>query len=194
MALYPLTPYPSSISVATIHDPLYRFESDFGYEVRRSRYPRPLRRYQLDYLGLTTAEMRVLRDFIITLRLGLLTHQWHPVLAPYDTVAITATTPVTLTFPGTHDYQVGQYLLVWLSTVPGLDGVWRISARNAVQVLLENTVGVAGGTCEVRPYLPQCVVEMPEDTWDAPVKLIGPESLSSTRGRFSLTIFIREIF
>jgi hypothetical protein len=203
MALYPITPVPASVSVAAMLDPVYSMKSDFGYEQRRSRYPRQLRLYQMDYLGIDTANLHYLRYFIAQHRVSALPFEWWPA-AVYDKVAFNQTTPIRL--EGLyHSYVNGQWVNVSDATAPGVNGLWQVYVYNELTIGLVGTTspGVTGA-CYVRPYLPRAVIHSTEEGLvEGATKLIGPESTNTSligdatvrsRGRFSMSVTIREIF
>jgi hypothetical protein len=199
MALYPYSPIPANTSVSTITDPPYIFESDFGYRVVRTRYPRPLRRFQLEYLGITTQEMRVLREFLIRHRLSVTPFAYNPYLV-YDRALIANTTPIILTMVDsqsimqTHEFVTGQWVLLWNSTVPGLDGTGhRVTVPNANQLILDGTVAQGTGFTDVRIYLPRATGVFEDGVMPSPAKLLGPESTYTERAKFSMTVQIQEL-
>lgn len=193
MALFPLTPLPSSVSAPALVDPVLRFESDQGYVQRRPKRSRPLRRYTLDYLGKTTAEMRTLRDFVMEHRLGGLTCAfYHPTAV--DRVVVLATTPVILQY--THGLLTWQYVYIGGSSHPGLvNTYWRVIRLNPTQLALEGSVASGAGFADVVVYLPTAAVSFASDTWDSPTKLMGPEAIGSFReGYFSFSVVVEEVF
>src|SRR5262245_25509151 len=123
---FPTAPLPSSVSAPSIVDEVYRYVTDSSYEVRRSKHSRPRRRYTLEYLGKTTHEMRLLRDFFNLQRGGALPFSWwHPTAA--ETVIFADTTPIIITFTTAHGLMTGQYVGIFES--PGgnaRNGFYRI--------------------------------------------------------------------
>jgi hypothetical protein len=194
MAIYPPSPVPASISVAAVVDPMLAFTSDSGYGARRALRSRPYRRWQLDYLGQNTANMRVIRDFLQQQRLGVLPFEWVHSTAG-DTAVVSNTTPVLLVLQ--HSYMTGQW--VWISqSTPNtaLNGFWQITRVVSTGFTLNGSVAGGAGTCFVVAYLPNAVGVFAEDTLESPVKLIGPESVdayATRRGMFNFSVFIEEI-
>ena len=194
MALFPNTPLPSSVSAPSIIDPVLRYSSDQGIEIRRSRTSRPRRRYTLDYLGKTTTEMRTLRDFLLTCRLGALPFQWiHPTAG--DVGALSNTTPVVMTV--LHGLVTGQWIA--MGGPHPLSGLWQITRLDIAHLALNGSSAagvVADGAYAV--YLPTAVAIFDQETWTAPTKLIGPEQTGGgpTRreGVFSWSLQIEETF
>ena len=192
MAVYPLTPVPSSIHAPAVIDPMHVFTTDAGVMFRRARYSRPRRRYQLDYLGKTTAEMRLVREFLQQQRLGALPFEWYHGTS-FDTASYTNTTPVVLTFQ--HQYFTGQWVGISNSTPHlSLNGVWKLTRLSGTQFSLNGSTAGGAGVCTVVPYLPTAVGVFSEDTMEAPTKLLGPESVNSAQGRWSFSVFVEEVF
>jgi hypothetical protein len=200
MAIYPYTPIPASTSMATVLDPPYEYLSDAGYRVARTRYPRPLRRFQLEYLGLVTEEVRVVREFLIRHRLSVTPFAYNPYVV-YDRALISNTTPVVLTmtdqyggFP-THEFVTGHYVLLWGATVPSLDGqAYRITRLNVNQLALDGTIASGAGITDVRLYIPRATGTFDEGVLPAAVKLLGPESTYLNRAKWNMTVTISEQF
>jgi hypothetical protein len=176
-------------------DPMHVFETDSGYQQRRSKHSRPRRRYTLDYLGKTTEEMRFIRDFLLGVRLGVLPFSFqHPTAS--DDVPFSNTTPVILTY--THGLITGQWLAI--GNAPGaLNGFWPVTRINHTQVALTGSVasGVGTGSLSAMVYLPFAVAVFDQDTWTSPTKLLGPERQALPNrwgGIFSWAVSIEEIF
>jgi phage-related protein len=194
--LYPLTPVPSSTSAPAIIDKMISFESDSGYEVRRAITSRPRRRYTLEYLGMTTGEMRQIRDFLQLHRNGVMPFEWrHPVA--WDQVTFLNTTPVILTFD--HGLVTGQYVVIGQAP---LAGIWAVTRLNSTQIALNGSAASGTSTVSVYAYLPTAVSRMPDSTWEAPAKIIGPESIGGAlggpfggrTGYFSFSVSVEEVF
>lgn len=153
-------------------------------------HSRPRRRYQLDYLGMTTENVRFVRDFLISHRLGVTMFEWiHP--TAFDTVPVSNTTPVVLTY--FHEYQTGQWVVVSGATPnTSIIGVWPVQRLAANAISLTGTVAGGASTCDVRTYLPRARGFFPEGEWPGPAKLMGPESINSARGRFSFSVIVEE--
>lgn len=188
--VFPQTPVPSSIHPPTILDPFHMFETDQSYSIRRAKHSRPRRIFQVDYLGLTTHDMRVLRHFIQFHRLGVTPFSWTSVTS-VDTALVASTTPVTLSV--SHEWVTGQW--VWVSDAfhPSLNGAWRVTVPGINQVTLNGSTAVGTGTCHVYTFLPLAIAHLPDGVFEAPAKLFGPVSADTTRGRFNLQIAIEEV-
>jgi hypothetical protein len=193
MALtYPVLPAPASISAMTIIDPSYEMMTDFGYSIRRARYPRPRRFYTLTYLGLTTLELRFFQHFFVIHRLRTTAFSWYPHLV-YDTGTVLNTTPIRINVQ--HPYVGGQWVVIGESTVPNLNGFYQVTTPDGDFLLLNNTTARGVGTCHVGPFLPNAILRTSEDgELPAPEKLMGPESIDTSRGRFSMIVGVEEIF
>jgi len=198
MATYPLDPRPASVSAPAIIDESLRFVSDSGYEQRRALHSRPRRRYTLEYLGQDTVHTRVIRDFLQQQRLGVLPFEFvHP--TAMDACFIYAnSTPVIVQFQ--HAMVSGQ----WLGLVQGpaaLNTVWKVTYANTIQVTLNGSQAVGGGTVVgyAIPYMPYAVARMQSDTFEAPTKLLGPDQVTASpsspnTGYFNFTVVVEEIF
>jgi hypothetical protein len=193
MTFFPSNPLPASVHGPIVLDPAHRFETDSGVSLRRSKHSRMRRLFQLDYLGLYTVEMRGIREFLDDYRLTVYPFEWiHPVA--WDTVTYSATTPIVLTFPA-HLYRTGQWIGIANATHPILNGYWPITRLTGAQLSVDTTASLgATGTCTVHTYLPRAIGYFPEDRFDAPVKLIGPDSTDGSKGRWNLTVMIEELF
>ena len=197
MADFPFFPRPSSVSAPTIIDPLHRFESDSGVEIRRAKHSRPRRRYEVTWLGLTTVLMHDLRDFVLEQRMGLTPFAWyHPTAVDY--VVFNGDTPVWLGYH--HGLITGQW--VWITNATPnttMNNIWQVTRANPNNVICNNSLGNGSdGTATVSVYLPYAVARFPDDTWQAPDKLIGPEQTNWTtqtsNGFFNVSLLIEEIF
>ena len=191
--LYPTVPTPSSISAPAIIDEAHSFVSDSGYETRRARHSRPRRRFTLEYLGKTTAEMRVISDFLMAHRFGSgQTFEWVHITA-FDIVPALNTTPIILNYQ--HGLVTGMYINI--GTPAFLAQPWRITRLNPTMIALDGTVASGATNVSVYTYLPYAVARMSEDTWESAVKLIGPEQLGTAGGRtgfFNFSVSIEEVF
>ena len=191
MAIYPFLPVPASVHMPQYLDPSLRFESDQGVSIRRARTRRPRRIFQLDYLGLTSQEMRHIRGFLLDHRLSVTPFSFYNLNA-IDTVTLDNTTPVTIS-NYQHPFLTGQWLILANTAGGALDGAWQVTklSYNSLSLIGTTAVGTITGT--VAPYLPTAIGHFPEDHLESATKLIGPDSTDSTRGRFSQTVFIEEI-
>ena len=190
---YPFSPIPSHISVPAVIDPVLRYSVDQGYEIRRPRYSRPRRRYTLEYLGKTTTELRVIRNFLMMHRLGVTPFEWLHSTA-FDNAQVTSTTPVALTFIQ-HPFVDGDWVYISNATPnTSINGPHQILYFDPTAFYLLGTTAGGVGTCSVSQYLPRAVGRFAEDTMESPVKLIGPESTISSQGRFSWQVVVEEVF
>ena len=190
--LFPQTPAPSSVSTPTRLDPSLRFAVDQGYELRRARHSRPRRRWHLDYLGLSVTHLREFQDFLGFHRLGVVPFQFGHLTAA-ETATVANTTPVILTLP--HAYVTGQWVGIPSATVgAGLVGLWQLTRLSLSTFSLNGSTAQGAGQCAVYPYVPYAIGYFPDDQWDAPVKLLGPDSVDYARAAFNMTIAIEEIF
>ena len=201
MVFFPATPLPSSVSAPAIIDPTLRYQVDQGYEVRRARTSRPRRRYQIDYLGKTTDEMHQIRDFILSMRLGVFPFQWlHPTAV--DLVNMSANlTPVLIYYYTYHGLVTGQWVGVFGGPA-NANGLWQVTRLSNSTLTLNGSVGAGPAVinqANVFVYLPNAVAIFDQDTWTSPTKLIGPEQTNNLAGVFragvfSWTLLIEEIF
>ena len=192
--LYPMTsPVPSSVSAPAIIDPYVLFQSDGGYEVRRALASRPRRRYTLEYLGKTTYELRYLRDFLMYHRNGVLPFQFqHP--TAFDSVPASNTTPVWLSFM--HGLVTGQWVNIGAGPT-ALVGQWQVTRIDSVNIALNGSVASGATNVVVSHYLPNAIARFNDNTWESPVKLLGPDQLGTggrQQGIFSFTIQVEEVF
>lgn len=198
MALYPSSPVPSMVSAPEIIDPSLSFKVDQGYQVSRPRTSRPRRRWQFEYLGLNTANMRVLRNYVMFVRLGALTFDlYHPTAV--DVAVCVPTSPVTLQYQ--HGLYSGWWVGVSNSPNPSLNGgVFQVTVTSGVSVTLNGTTAAGiQDVCTVVVYVPRARVVAAEDTFAGPSTLIGPEQvehLPSGRrsGFFNMSVQIEEQF
>jgi hypothetical protein len=193
MAQYPIVPAPSSVSAHASIDPVLRYATDSGVEIRRAAHSRPRRRYTLEYLGGTTEYMRLIRDFVYSQRANVLPFQfYHPTAV--DVATVQNTTPVILTYP--HDMVTGQW--VGLGQAPGpLNGFWQVTRLGPYDLALNGSGASGAGTAHVIQYLPQAIAIFDQDIWSAPTKIIGPDQIAAGNfrsGMFSWTLDIEEVF
>jgi len=193
MAIYPLSPTPSSISAAAIIDPMHTYVSDQGYEIRRPMHRRGRRQFQVSYLNLNAAEMRVIRDFFQTRRAGALDFEWLHSTA-FDTVNYTNTSPVVCVLQ--HSYQTGQ--IVWInSSVPNtsLNGFWTVQRIDPTSFALVGSNAGGPGSCNVVTYLPHAIGRFADGVMESPIKLLGPETNNlDRRTAFQMSVIIEELF
>jgi hypothetical protein len=198
MPVYPYTPRPAMVTMPELIDPMLSFSTDQGISVRRPRTSRPRRRWRMDYLGLSTENARLVRDFLQTVRLGVLAFEWlHPTAV--DVATVFATTPVHLVYP--HGLYTGMWLAVSNSPNPGINGgVFQVTRVAHNDLVLNGSVaaGIAG-SCTVIPYVPRAIAIMEQDTFPAATTLIGPDQVENIplgfrRGFFNLSVTVEEQF
>lgn len=191
--LYPDVPMPASISAPAWIDPIISYRSDGGYEVRRALASRPRQRYELVYLGVPVQEMRYLRDFLLAHRLGVNTFEFRHLTA-FNAVPVGNTTPVILTYY--HGLITGNWINIGAGPA-ALLGNWQVTRLASNSIALNGTVAVGLGTAVVSTYLPYAVARFNENTWESPVKLMGPDQLNidgRREGHFSFQVTVEEVF
>lgn len=188
---YPNTPLPANTHMATVIDPSLRFDVDQGYSLRRARHSRPRRLVQLDYTNLTTAEIRVFRDFLQQHRLTVTPFSYLNAVMG-DLATASNTTPIVLTV--SHAFMTGQWVGIFSSFTASLDGFWQVTRLGPTTMSLMGSTALGTGTCRVYQYFPYAIGHFPEDTWERPVKHIGPETADTDRARFAMSVTIEEIF
>jgi hypothetical protein len=198
MAFYPQQPIPSSVSAPAYIDPALRFVTDSGYETRRARHSRPRRRYTLDYNGMSVADMRLVTDFLQSVRFGTgETIQWfHPTAV--ETVPASNTTPIWLTFR--HSMLTGQYIQIIAGP---LAGAWRVTRVAQSAIALDGSTAIGPTTVSLVVYLPNAIARLADDVWESPTKLGGTDRLGPEQpgapygvipGRFSFNVLLEEVF
>jgi hypothetical protein len=177
--------------MATVLDPSLRFEVDQGYSVRRALHSRPRRLVQLDYTNLTTAQIRVFRDFLQQHRLTVTPFSY--LNAVYgDAATASNTTPIVLTV--SHAFMTGQWVGIFSAFHASLDGFWQVTRLGPTTFSLMGSTALGEGACRVYTYFPYAIGYFPEDTWQAPHKHIGPETADNDQARFAMQVTIEEIF
>ena len=191
---FPTFPLPSGVSAPAMIDEFYRFKSDFGYEVRRSRYIRPRRRYTLEFLGKSTHELRLIRHFFNLQRYGTLPFSWwHP--TALEPVVFTASTPIVLHFTTAHGLVDGQMLGVFESPAGNAaNGFWTITSGGSGTVLLNGSTSIGAGPGAVRVYLPKAVGIFSEDTMPSAARIDYGGGEAGSTGRLSWSVTIEEQF
>jgi len=179
---WPSDPRPSAVSAPELIDPSLSYEVDQGYKVRRPKWSRPRRRWTLEYLGLDTLHMRILRDMLLRHRLGALEVSWtHP--TALDVAVMQPTTPVRLLY--VHGLWTGMWVGISNGPNPSLNGgFFQVTWDTNGSLYLNNTTaqGVQGN-CTVVIYVPHVlVVPGQEESMPGPATLIGPEQLAYAPG------------
>lgn len=194
MADYPTFPVPSSISAPAYIDPVLRFQTDSSAEIRRSRYSRPRRQYTIEYLGKSTHEMRIIRDFLAAQRFGTLPFQfWHS--TALEPVTFAASTPIVLHYTMNHGLLTGQMVGVFESpSGNAANGFWTITSGGTGTILLNGSSSVGAGPGAVRVYLPRAVARFSDDTYPSPARVNygGGEGQAGTEQRWSWSVTIEE--
>src|SRR5262245_32962125 len=196
---WPSDPRPSAVSAPEIIDPTLQYIVEQGYSIRRPRWSRPRRRWTLEYLGLTTSNMRLLRDMLLRHRLGALEFSWtHP--TALDVAVIQPTTPVRLLY--VHGLWTGMWVGVSNSPSPGVNGgFFQVTWETSGSLFLNNSTGQGvQGNCTVVLYVPHIlVVPGQEQSMPSPATLIGPEQLAAPAsglrtGYFNWSVTLEEQF
>lgn len=197
MAIYPSSPVPSEVHPSEIIDPALVFSTDYGYTVRRVRSSRPRRRWQLDYLGKSTAEMRVIRNFLYSTRNGVLDFQWfHP--TAIEVATFVQSTPVSVFL--THGLATGMSVAVNNTPNPFINGnTYTVTVTTDATLYLDGTIGFGiQGTGLLSNYVPHAIAVMAENTFPAPSTIIGPERIPLPpdvyRGYYNFSVTIEEQF
>src|SRR5262245_31608 len=144
---WPADPRPSMVSAPEIIDAHLSYQVDSGYQVRRPRWSRPRRRWTLEYLGLDTFHMRVLRDYVFRHRLGALELSFlHPTAV--DVADLVQTTPVALIY--LHGLFTGAWVFLSNGPNPSLNGGFFQVTWQAYNVLQLNNTTPNGpnGPCQ----------------------------------------------
>lgn len=191
---YPAFPVPASVSAPAYIDPLLRFQTDSSTEIRRSRYSRPRRQFVLEYLGRSTHEMRIIRDFLASMRFGTLSFSWwHP--TALESCTFTASTPIVLHYTMNHGLLTGQYVGVFESPAGNAaNGFWQITSGGTGTILLNGSTSIGTGPGATRVYLPRAVARFSDDTYPSPARVNygGGEGQAGTEQRWSWQVLIEE--
>jgi phage-related protein len=182
---------PYSCSPFGIVDPVLRFESDQGYSVRRSRYSRSRRLYQLVYWN-QTDELLLLTDFIEReIRGGALSFAW---TYPYPQLvsAITADSPNVVSTTYRHGLQTGDF--VDITGAASHNGRYQIVRVGATQFSLTGTIGGSpeGSGSRVAVHLPYTALILDNDTMPIPDIQHGWNAFRDNVGLARLTLVLRE--
>jgi hypothetical protein len=194
MPSFPIAPVPSHVSAPEVIDPMISQSYDQGYQVRRVLHMRPRFRYTVEWLGKRTDEMRVIRDFLLQQRLGTLTFSWYHPTGWEGPVIASNTTPIWLGYPTPHGLFTGMWVFLRnpVGLGPSLLAFYRVTRVDPLQVQLDGSTAAGNGTVEVTPFFPRAVARFQDNTWQGPVKLIGPES--GTQGYWSWNLQVEEVF
>lgn len=194
MPQFPIAPVPSHVAAPEVIDPMLSFSVDQGYQVRRVLHSRPRFRYTVEWLGKRTDEMRVLRDFLLQQRLGTLTFSWYHPTGWESNCIVSNTTPIWLGYPTPHGLFTGMSVLLRNPVGPvGLHSAFATVTRvDATQLILNGTTAAGSGFIEATVLFQRAVARFTDNTWQGPVKLIGPES--GTQGFWNISLQIEEVF
>jgi phage-related protein len=197
MALYPGTPVPSHVSAPEIIDPMLLFQSDSGYSVRRARTSRPRRRWTLEYLGQSVANVRMIRNFLYVMRGGVTAFSWfHP--TGLEIITVLNTTPVTVQL--VHGMTSGMWVAVNSTPNPSINGqVFQITIVTHDTFTLNGSTGAGiTGTGLMVVYVPKAIAILNDNTFPSPETLIGPDrvawSTDPMRGFYNFSVQIEEQF
>ena len=195
MVAFPTSPAPASVSTAGLVDPVLRLRFDQGHESRRSRYSQGWRRYTLEYLGKTAAELRIFEDFYERVtRGGALSFDWtHP--SPHTVTDASNASPIVVTTTAAHGLQTGDSVVIaGVLTNTNANGTHVVTYASATTFSLDGTTGNGayggGGTAAV--HLPYAVWIVQNETWGPAAKLIGPDA--DAKGFFNFVITIEQRF
>ena len=188
MPTWPATIVPYSCSPPGFIDPVLRFSADQGYEMRRSRFSRSRRTYQLVFWE-TANVMNFILDFIEReIRGGTLSFSWsYPY--PMAVFSINAGTPNVLTTVYTHGLQSGDQVVV--TGTNSHNNTYTVTRVNIQALQLQ---GTSGGSSEgsgglVAQFFPYMVLQLDGDTL-APAELqhsFGPFRDDDSLTRLNLT-------
>ena len=184
---------PYSVSPFGIIDPVLRFSSDQGYEIRRSRWSRSRRVYQVTYWDSTNLILQII-DFIEReLRVGALSFSW---TYPYaqSITSISAATPNLLTTTYVHGLQTGDYAV--LADTATHDGTYTVTRINANNVQLQGTTGgvAEGAIGTIAAYYPYMSLQLEGDTMQIPEAMHGWGAMVNDDGYIKLNLMFREEF
>ena len=197
--LFPLEPRPSMVSAPAIIDSALVYQVDAGYSQRRTRWSRPRRRWTMQYLGLSTADMHIVRSAVMSFRNTALPCSWlHPTAFNFGSVFPSS----PLTVQGIyHGLYTGQWVQIVASSPTNLAGqIYSVTVIDPSQFLLNGALGPGvSGLMSYRLYVPYAALAMQEDTLPAPETLIGPEQTGILpagfrTGAYSLSVEIEELF
>jgi hypothetical protein len=180
------------VSAPEIIDEMWAFQTDQSHIVRRAKHSRPRRRYTVEYKGAPTADMRIVRDFVLNGRHWINSFSWwHP--TALEPVTFTDSTPIVLHFSITHALIDGQYVGVFQSPNGNArNGFYQITRGGTGTILLNGSTAGGAGPGAIRVYLPNAIVVRAQDTWPSETKLIGPEA--GSQGYWNLVVQIEELF
>jgi hypothetical protein len=189
---YPQSPVPKSVSAPSIIDEVYRFRTDQSYEIRRSKHSRPRRRFTLEYLGVPTHFMRLIRDFLNLQRGGALPFSfWHPTAA--EVIGFAASSPILIQYTTAHGLVTGQWVGIFESPAGNSrNGFYQVTRVSHDAVTLNGSTSAGSGVGLARVYLPSAVAVLSEDTFVSPQKLIGPEA--NNAGFWNFNVVLDELY
>jgi hypothetical protein len=171
---------------------MHEFKTDQGYSLRRAKHSKPTRGWVLDYLGRRSDEMRLIRDYLYSLRLGILETEFlHPTSA--DNATLFSGTPMGMYVQYGHGLRSGQWLGISLAQASILNETrWQVTVLSPTVLSLNNSPAVDGGFCLIQAYVPHARCIFNQDTWESPTKLIGPER--NNDGAWNYQVIIEELF
>lgn len=167
MPTWPAAPIPHHVSAPGIIDPVLRFSVDQGYEVRRSRWSRSRRLYQVTYLG-TANDILTLFDFLEReIRGGSLSFSWaYPFGQKIQ--SINTDVPNHLQTQWIHGLQSGDF--VSIAGTVAHNAVYQVQRISFTGL---NLLGTSGGTAEgtggtLAPYFPFMSLQLEGDILPPP--------------------------
>lgn len=186
MPSFPRTPAPNNTPLPAFHHPRIDHRVDGGYQRRRSRYSRGMRRYQLHYV-VTSAQYHMFQDFIYRETAnGVLSVDW-TVPYPHRITSITDDAPNVVTTVTNHGFQTGDN--VEISSTPTQNGTHVITRLSATTFSLDGTNGGTAATEGfVALYFPVMWLNLPEGDLASPEKLKAGISDAYGLHRFSIEL------
>lgn len=191
MPTLPSSPAPLRVSAPQLIDPVLLQQFDQGYEHRRSRYSRGMRRFTLEYL-LASNDLHTIIDFFERqTRGGALAFDWD---YPYthSIVSISNATPNVVTTQYNHGFQTNDQ--VTITGTASHNNTYTITRSSATAFTL---TGTAGGSSEVvgnvAMHFPYMVV-IAAEALPAPQYREGFGALRNDDGVFSWSLTIEERF
>jgi hypothetical protein len=138
--------------------------------------------------------MRIIRNFLLHMRLGVLSFRWFHPTALDTQVLVNASSPILLTYIYQHGLFSGMwvYLQDPIGPSAAIQNAWQVTVHSPQVVSLNGSTSLGSGNVTSRVFFPKAVARFSEDTWPSPAKLIGPES--DNRGAFNMSVVVEEIF
>ncbi len=192
MPTWPILPLPYSVSPFGVIDPAHIAQVDQGYSLRRSKYSRSRRLYQIVYLD-TADNIQILTDFIERVtRVNALAFDW---TFPYAQTITTISTgnPNILTTVNTHGLQTRQQVVV--ANTATHNGTFTITRIDATSFALDGTSGGGGESIgDVAFHAQTGVCVFPGDRMPIPEQQHAFGPLRDAEGLFTFTVPIEVVF